>query len=531
VSIDKRAIERWIAEARDAGLIGEQGFEPEVAADRRADALLYSDSLKRKNGVVLALLKVPGASHDGPTFAWDRALGIFGSPDVLKGFEGQSVDIMAGTGGVHGKALVGSLSHANAVALRQSLPFTAPSPLFDQEVTFGVGDRLGMAGPGHLRVMARYQVCPVLAQQSVRELDLTGRDYEQVLDASTWAVFQEGYERPWGADGDHLKSEEWVQRALGIGFTMITADVSDHIRKEYAAGSEAEILGAYEALKEGYRLRIEEAYLPLQVDLDTGETIRFSRKVLARTALIYGRAIEHARRLYRAGVEAKGEGAFDFELSVDETETPTTPEAHLFVALESKHAGMKIASLAPRFVGEFQKGIDYIGDLKELERTFATHSALARKFGYRLSVHSGSDKFSAFPLVGKLTRGRFHIKTAGTNWLEAVKVIAVKEPELYRKLHRAALERFGEATSYYHVTTDLNNVPPLSELSDSGLPGLFENPDARQLIHITYGELLKDGELGPAFFEALNKHMEEYWAALGKHIGRHLETLGVKRSA
>ncbi|MCK5008691.1 MAG: hypothetical protein KAR73_14960, partial [Spirochaetales bacterium] len=107
---------------------------------------------------------------------------------------------------------------------------------------------------------------------------------------------------------------------------------------------------------------------------------------------------------------------------------------------------------------------------------------------------------------------------------------AVKEPELYRRLHRAALERFGKATSYYHVTTNLSNVPPLSEVSDAGLPGLFDNPDARQLIHITYGELLRDEELGPAFFEALHNHIEEYWQALDVHIGRHLETLGVKKS-
>jgi hypothetical protein len=342
-------------------------------------------------------------------------------------------------------------------------------------------------------------------------------------------VFQEGYERPWGADGDHLKSEEWVRTALNIGFTMITADVSDYIRKEYAAKSDGEVGEAYRQLEGSYRRRIEDTYLSMKVDLDTGETIRLSREVLVRTALIYGRAMEHARRLYRAGVEVKGEGAFDFELSVDETETPTTPEAHVFVALEAKEMGMKIASLAPRFVGEFQKGIDYIGDLKEFERTFATHAALARKFGYRISVHSGSDKFSAFPAVGKLTRGRFHIKTAGTNWLEAVKVIAVKEPELYRKLHGAALERFGKATSYYHVTTNLNNVPPLSEISDAGLPDLFDNPDSRQLIHITYGELLKDEEIGREFFAALHKHIEEYWEALEAHIGRHLETLGVKK--
>ena len=150
--------------------------------------------------------------------------------------------------GEGGKALFGTLSHANAVALRRALPFTAPSPVGDREVTFGVGDRLGVAGPGHLRVMKRYQACPVLAQQSVRELDLTGRNYEQVLDASTWAVFQEGYEQPWGADGDHLKTEEWVRTALRVGYTMITADVSDYIRKEFDGADAARISEAYAGL-------------------------------------------------------------------------------------------------------------------------------------------------------------------------------------------------------------------------------------------------------------------------------------------
>jgi hypothetical protein len=529
-TIDSKAIEHWLEKARTAGLIGEKAFSTDVAESRNAHTLLYPSSLKQKNDVVFALLKMPGASHDGPAFAWDRALGIFGSSGVPTGFEGETVKLAGDSGEDHGKALIGALNHANAVALRQVLPFTAPSPLCNQEVTFGVGDRLGVAGPGHLRVMSRYRACPILAQQSVRELDLTARDYRQVLDASTWAVFQEGYEQPWGADGDHLKGEDWVRTALSIGFTMITADVSDYIKKEYAAGSDGEISDAYETLEETYRRRIEDTYLSIEVDLDTGETIQFSRSVLTRTALIYGQAIEHALRLYRAGVEVKGEGAFDFELSVDETQTPTTPEAHVFVALEAKEMGMKIASLAPRFVGEFQKGIDYIGDLEEFERTFATHAALARKFGYRISVHSGSDKFSAFPAVGKLTRGRFHIKTAGTFWLEAMKVIAEQEPGLYRRLHQAALNRFHKATSYYVVTTNLDNVPTLDSLQDQDLPSLFDNPDARQLIHITYGELIRDEELGPAFLEALHRHIEEYWAAVEKHTELHLKALGVKKT-
>jgi hypothetical protein len=508
-------VEGWLAGARAAGLTGEEGL-------RRAGDLTFPASVKKAGAITFALLRLPGLQAGAPV-ARGKALGLFAPGETAlgaAGFEGERVSL-----GVKTVVLIGPLNHANAEALRRALPFTAPSPLADRDVTFGLGDRLGLAGPGHLRAIRRFRASPVLAQQSVRELDLTGRSYEEVLDASTWAVFQEGFAEPWGADGDHLKTEDWVRRALGIGFTMITADVSDHIRAEHASQGEAEMERAYAALGEDYRRRIEESYLLRSLPLDTGDVIRFSPGVLQRSALVYREAVQQAARLYRAGVGVKGEGSFDFELSVDETSTPTTPEAHAFVALEARAAGVALSSLAPRFVGEFQKGIDYIGDPAELERTFAVHAALARALGHRLSVHSGSDKFSAFPIVGRLTRGRFHLKTAGTSWLEAVRVVARREPALYRRLHAAALERFAAARKYYHVSTNLDNVPALDRLEDAELPGLFDNPDARQLVHITYGELLRDPELSLAFFAGLD--LEQYWAALEAHIGRHLRTLGV----
>jgi hypothetical protein len=521
VNIESKTIKSWIRSARAAGIIGARGFVEAEAAGPKAAELLYPQSVKRKGDAVFALLKLPGVSRNAPAFAWDRALGVFGA-GAVDGFEGEPVELEGA-----GSALFADLTHPNAVALRKTLPYTAPSPLADQEITFGLGDRLGVAGPGHLRSIRGYAACPVLAQQSVREVELTARDYEQVLDASTWAVFQEGYERPWAADGDHLKTEEWVRTTLNIGFTRITADVSDYISHEYATAGVAEVIAAYGQLEDGYRGRVEKSYMALDIHLDTGQRVSFSREVLARTVLIYRRAIEYALRLYRAGVEVKGEAEFDFELSVDETETPTTPEAHVFVALEARELGMKIGSLAPRFVGEFQKGIDYIGDLREFERTFSVHAALARHFGHRISVHSGSDKFSVFPAVGRLSRGRYHIKTAGTFWLEAMKILAAREPGLYRRLHEAALERFDKATRYYVVTTNLGNVPPLDSLQDRELPSLFDNPDARQLIHISYGELLRDRELGSAFFEALHRHIEHYWAGVAEHTERHLKSLGV----
>ncbi len=255
----------------------------------------------------------------------------------------------------------------------------------------------------------------MLAQQSVRELELMGRDYEQVLDAATWAVFREGFRRPWGADGDHLKTAEWVRTALQAGYTMITADVSDHLCRQYLGAPESELRGAYEALEPGYRRRIEQAYLGRKLVLETGEQVHFAEGELLRTAVVYGEAIAHAARLYRSGVEVKGEGGFDFELSVDETETPTEAVAHAFMALEARAAGIRLTSLAPRFIGEFQKGIDYTGDPQAFARSLRPHASLARELGHRLSIHSGSDKFAVFPAIGRETRSRFHIKTSGTS--------------------------------------------------------------------------------------------------------------------
>ena len=108
----------------------------------------------------------------------------------------------------------------------------------------------------------------------------------------------------------------------------------------------------------------------------------------------------------------------------------------------------------------------------------------------KLSIHSGSDKFSTFTLIGKYTNGNFHVKTAGTNWLEAMRAVAASDPALYRSIHKYALTMFDEAKKFYHVTTDLNKIPDVDTLKDEELVDLFTQNDARQLIHITYGFIL-----------------------------------------
>lgn len=405
------------------------------------------------------------------------------------------------------------LGRESAAYLRRRFPFTAPVPVLSRPRTFGVGDRLGIACPGHIRAFEAYDVTPVFAQQSIRELTLTNRTYEDVLDCVTFAVFRAHYTGGFGADGDHLKRPEDVENALSLGYTMITLDCSDHIR---ADGGLAELSD-----------ELREAYLDRTFDVGEGIALTFDTDSLAKMAHTYGAAIDFAVSIWNRFFAGGGAARADFEISIDETATPTTPLQHFFVASELTRRGVKPATLAPRFTGEFQKGIDYIGNLDRFDREMAVHAALARHFGYKLSIHSGSDKFAVFPSIGKHTRGVFHVKTAGTNWLEAMRVVAATDPVLYREAHAYALSAFDEATAYYHVTTNLNNIPPLSSLSDAELPALFDNDDARQLIHITYGLILSHGDFRARLYALWHAHAEAYATAVARHIGRHMEALGV----
>ncbi|MDF2721967.1 MAG: hypothetical protein K0Q59_1642, partial [Paenibacillus sp.] len=137
-----------------------------------------------------------------------------------------------------------------------------------------------------------------------------------------------------------------------------------------------------------------------------------------------------------------------------------------------------------------------------------------------------------FPMIGEYTKGRFHLKTAGTNWLEAMRVVAKTDPSLYRRMHQYAFDHFSEATAYYHVKADLNHVKPLADLSDAGLPNYLDEEDARQMLHITYGILLqaKDGSgnslFKDEFFRLMDVEEQAYTDALTSHIGKHVKLLG-----
>ena len=488
-----------------------------IAAGNTGKFEVYPDSIRSYEDACFFMARYRG----------QKVLVIYGDNKGAGGFTG-SVTTVGDTA-----AKVCELNNENCAQLKKLFPFTNPSNHRGRNITIGLGDRLGLASPGHIKLIKDKPVFPILAQQSIRELNLTGRTYHDVLSAASWAVFQEGYTKGFGADGDHLKTAGEVKMALDCGFTMITLDCSEHIDNKAASLPPDKMEEKYMELDREEISKLEAEYTGRELKLKDGTVIEFGREEFKKAVLVYLKAIKYTIDIYNKIIKVCSR-KIDFEMSIDETLTPTTPEAHYFVASELVKGGVEITSLAPRFCGEFQKGIDYIGDVGRFTREFGIHVRIAEHFGYKISVHSGSDKFSVFPIVGEKTHGKYHLKTAGTNWLEAVRVIARKKPDLYRRMHKFAVIHLNEARKYYHIGADPARIPDIDRLADSELPGLLDMVDSRQMLHITYGLILQAKNPDGSFtfrnetYETLGKYEDEYYAALRKHIGKHLEGLGIR---
>ncbi len=221
----------------------------------------------------------------------------------------------------------------------------------------------------------------------------------------------------------------------------------------------------------------------------------------------YGRAIAHVASLFRH-LAAKGQ-PFEVEVSVDETETPTTHIEHIYIASELRRLGVRWVSLAPRYVGSFEKGVDYIGDLAALQADLEGHAEIARVLGpYKLSLHSGSDKFSVYPLAQEATRGLVHLKTAGTSYVEALRVVARVDPALFREILAFARGRYLQDRQSYHVSASLTSLPDTAALPDNALPPLLDDLHARQVLHVTFGSTLDT--FGTALRNLLQENEQAY---------------------
>ena len=424
--------------------------------------------------------------------------------------------------------VVGPCDSANAAAIRQWLPWTAPHCI-GLASSAGLGDRLGLATPGHVRAIRGTGLKAVFAQQSIRELARTNRTPQQVIDCATYGVLQEGFAEGFGSDADHLQQPEDIDATVAAGFTMFTIDPGAHVVNEADDMDAAALRDAYDGLDFDTLAatpgELKLMYVGRPFPLKGGGRIEFDEATLTRAAVKYGGAIAHAVRMYRHLCET-ATGEFELEVSVDETESPTSPAEHFYFATELNRLGVEWVSMAPRYIGRFEKGVDYIGDLNAFRASFAEHVAVMRTVGpYKLSIHSGSDKFSIYPIVAELTEGLVHLKTAGTSYLEALRAVAGTEPALFREILDFARGRYETDRATYHVSADVAMVPAAETLADDQLPQLLDQFDAREVLHVTYGSVLtaEEGERFAApLREALESDEEAHYAALEHHLGRHV---------
>jgi hypothetical protein len=499
---------------------------------------IYPDSWAATSVAEFALAK----TTDGPRLAVLAAPGAA----VLADFEGET-SAQAGQ-----TLLLGPTSPRNAAALRAHLSWLRPGPL-GLRTSAGMGDRLGLATPGHVQAVRAVaaaggrDIAPIFAQQSIREMTRTGRTPQQVMDDATWGTFQEGWQAGVGADADHLKTTADIDACAAAGFTFFTIDPGEHVDGAADTDDVTTLGHKYDALPwlglETSAAALRAAYVGKRIDVED-RAIAYDDETLLRAAVKYGRAVAHVAAMYRHLTDRRPPtadrsqssavsglpSAVELEVSVDETDTPTTHAEHLFVVRELRRLGVKWVSLAPRYVGRFEKGVDYIGDLAVFEHDFAGHAAIARAVGpYKLSLHSGSDKFSIYPIAARLTKGLAHLKTAGTSYLEALRTLAAVDPAFFRELYVFGRERYETDRASYHVSAELSRAPRPEDVAQAQLPALLDQFDAREILHVTFGSVLRtqnaDGSFRyyDRFMALLRSNAGAYAANVKAHFIRHLK--------
>ncbi|MFN0088335.1 MAG: tagaturonate epimerase family protein [Blastocatellia bacterium] len=503
--------------------LGEKGLAPALA---EPEALRVAAALEQLTGWTVYPRSIAG--NDGSLYFLGRVgtgkrLGILSSGEsVGGGFSGEAGPVL-----VDGETLRLTRCEpdaGNAAALRAVFPFLRPRTL-GLKKSAGCGDRLGLATPGHIRAIRGSSMAPILAQQSIRENARTGRTPQEVMDDATWGIFQEGWREGYGADADHLKTTADIDSCAAAGFTFYTIDPGEHVDNAANTAPVAalrEMVAAlpWAALDATWEQTVR-ALGSAPIDLKSFQHT-ITEEELLRAAAKYGRVVAHTVNMYRHLEQVMGGTPFELEMSVDETETVTTVSEHIYIAHELRRLGVQWVSLAPRYVGDFEKGVDYIGDLGEFERSFAQHLAVSLAFGpYKLSLHSGSDKFSVYPIASRIAGELVHLKTAGTSYLEALRAIGAIAPALFRGIADFARERYPIDRASYHVSAEVARMPDPAGLADEQLASLLDDFHAREILHVTFGSVLHHPEFRASFFETLRSDEEVYYRMLETHFGKH----------
>lgn len=386
--------------------------------------------------------------------------------------------------------------------------------------SLGIGDRFGRQGKAQLRalMMARARgalVVPVW-NKSHREHTLVGSEPADVRREADEATAALGWEAPYHVDADHIGIHN-VDVFLAT-HDFFTLDVA------HAIG-----LSASEAEVRAFVARHAALTDPLAIpDLD--EPLRISRARLADIARAYLPAVRAAAQTYRHIAAAKGEGSFITEISMDEVDEPQTPEELLVILTAVAEEGIPAQTIAPRLSGRFAKGVDYQGDVARFERDFNRHLSVIRfavkelglPRGLKLSVHSGSDKFSIYGPIRRALRRHdagLHLKTAGTTWLEELIGLAEGGEDglaIAKEIYQHALARAEELCRPYAAVLEIDpaRLPAAETVArwdgeaftaalrhDPSCPRY--NPHLRQLLHVAYKVA---AEMGSRWHDALGRH-------------------------
>lgn len=399
--------------------------------------------------------------------------------------------------------------------------------------SMGIGDRFGREGRAQIeafRLLAERQgvhVTPVW-NKSNREHMIVGTKPEAVRREADQSVHAAGWKQAYYVDADHISLKNVDSFVAASDF--FTLDVADYIGE---TTDEGEIYGFVSR---------HEALIGTHVIEGLSEPVTLSRPQFAE--LVRGTlfAVRQAGRLYRHISEQKESSDFITEISMDETLLPQTPVMLLVILAEVAEEGIPIQTIAPKFTGRFNKGVDYVGDAAVFGREFDADVCVARyavqRFGLpenlKLSIHSGSDKFSLYPYIAKTLKKRgvgVHVKTAGTTWLEEVSGLAMSGGEglaVAQAIYARARPRLEELCAPYATVIDVSpeRLPSVEDVEAwngahfsatlRNAPGDSHfNPDFRQFLHVAYKVA---AELGERYTQALALHQK----VVARHVTENL---------
>ncbi len=396
----------------------------------------------------------------------------------------------------------------------------------------GLGDRLGIASPAHVRAVEKSDLFPYLALQSPAELASSGRQWSDVMGDSCFGVLREGYRSGFGADADQLTSEAEVEAAAAAGFVRFTLNLTGEVASVQGLDRQAlshrfvqveqEVPGA-----DQWRKR----YLGRGFELSLGftrQTVMFDERTFLVTMVQYAPVWQRFTELV-AHVQSCTRGRpFEVELALFATDEQTTPEAHLFLALEATERGLPLHGVAPRFVGRFARCVPYKGSVTKLARNVAMHAAVARLAdNHRIAIHSGSDKFAILGALAEATDGNFYLKTSGTSLVEALRVVASEERELFAAICEAALTTLREGSALFDLNIDPGKLPSPETLDDDELVGYFlETDHGRHLLCETWAQTLgANSAFRPRLLALLAHHEERHFSYVQEHVEKHVKAL------